>query len=543
MFCVYKFLNKEKQTIYVGLTGSIDNRINGQHFGGYGHLSNACYEETCSVVYSECVSQDDAKIKERYLINKLSPKYNDTHNNGSKFSFEININDWKQIPINMLDKKNKEIVVQGESDIQNTNMEYKPKKRFLMSKLEVWVDADFIGMKVGTLTHDRGSVRFNYDRGWLDHPQYFSIDPDLSQDGSVFHPNPAIGDFGIFMDSSPDRWGQTLMKRREVLEAKDQKRQPKNLYAWNFLIGAQDFTRQGALRFKLEGTDAFLSDHKLPAPPLTKLKELEFIAKELSSKRFDDLDALSLLVAAGASLGGTRPKVNFTESDGSIWIAKFPAKDDDRDIGAWEGITHQLAVAAKINVPKAKIIKLSGEHHTFCVKRFDRYDNKRVFYASAMTMLKKSESDGSSYLDIAQCLMTIRSKSNIDSDLDQLFRRVAFNVAVGNKDDHLRNHGFVLSESGWQLSPAFDINPNIDKAEHVLNIDDCDNRPSMDTVLTTADMYELTQSKAEQIIEDVVNVVKDWRLVAKRVSVSKAEIELMESAFLQYEHPSGRPGW
>ena len=416
------------------------------------------------------------------------------------------------------------------------------------NKLEVWIDADFMGeiAKVGTLSHDRGHVRFNYEGSWLEHPQCFSIDPDLSLDNSVFHPVPAVGDFGIFMDSSPDRWGQTLMKRREALEAKDQKRPPKILYAWDFLTGVQDLTRQGALRFKLEGTDTFLSDHKLSAPPLTMLKELESIAKELSSKRIDDLDALrrwlSVLVAPGASLGGARPKANFTDTDGSIWIAKFPAKDDDRDIGAWEGITHQLAVAAKINVPKAKIIKLSGEHHTFCVKRFDRHGHKRVFYASAMTMLKKSESEGSSYLDIAQCLLTIRSNSHVDSDLEQLFRRVAFNVAVGNKDDHLRNHGFVLSASGWQLSPAFDINPNIDKAEHVLNIDDCDNRPSMDTVLTTADMYELTPSKAEQIIEDVIDVVKDWRLVAKKVGVSKAEIELMESSFLQYDHSaqSGR---
>ncbi len=406
------------------------------------------------------------------------------------------------------------------------------------NRLEVWIDADFIGeiLKIGTLTNNEGSIRFNYDPNWLKHPQCFNIDPDIYQDNSVSYPDPAIGNFGIFMDSSPDRWGQTLMKRREALEAKDQNRKPKNLYAWDFLVGVQDLTRQGALRFKLEGTDIFLSDHKLSAPPLTMLKELESIAKELSNKRIDDLNALrrwlSVLVAPGASLGGARPKANFTETDGSLWIAKFPSKDDDRDIGAWEGITHQLAVAAKINVPQAKIVKLNGEHHTFCAKRFDRHEKKRVFYASAMTLLKKSESEGSSYLDIAQCLMTGRSST--EPNLEQLYRRVAFNVAVGNKDDHLRNHGFTLSESGWQLSPAFDINPNIDKAEHVLNIDDCDNRPNMDTVLATASMYELASSKAANIIDEVIGVVKDWRIVAKKSGVSNAEIELMASAFLQH---------
>lgn len=408
------------------------------------------------------------------------------------------------------------------------------------NRLEVWIDADFIGeiLKIGTLANNEGSIRFNYDPKWLKHPQCFNIDPDIYHDNSVSYPDPVLGNFGIFMDSSPDRWGQTLMKRREALEAKDQNRKPKNLYAWDFLVGVQDVTRQGALRFKLEDTDVFLSDHKLSAPPLTMLKELEFIAKELSNKRIDDVNALrrwlSVLVAPGASLGGARPKANFTETDGSIWIAKFPSKDDERDIGAWEGITHQLAIAAKINVPQAKIIRLNGEHHTFCVKRFDRHENKRVFYASAMTLLKKSESEGSSYLDIAQCLMTGRSNSSIEPNLEQLFRRVVFNVAVGNKDDHLRNHGFILSESGWRLSPAFDINPNIDKAEHVLNIDDSDNRPNMDTVMATSSMYELAPAKAENIIDEIISVVKDWRIVAKRIGVSNADIELMASAFLQH---------
>lgn len=407
------------------------------------------------------------------------------------------------------------------------------------NKLEVWIDADFIGqmVKVGTLTHDRGHVRFNYDHHWLTNPNCINIDPDLSLDDSTFHPNPNIGNFGIFLDSAPDRWGQTLMKRREALEAKDQKRAPKTLYAWDFLIGVQDLTRQGALRFKLEGTETFLSSHKLSAPPVAALHDLASVAKELSSKRIDDLDALrrwlSVLVAPGASLGGARPKANFTDNDGSSWIAKFPAKDDDRDIGAWEGITHQLASMAGIDVPVAKIVNLSGDHHTFCVKRFDRKDNRRGFYASAMTLLKRSESEGSSYLDIAQFVMTGGAKSHVSSDLEQIFRRVAFNVAVGNRDDHLRNHGFLLTQNGWRPSPAFDINPNIDKGEHVLNLDDVDNRPSMATVFSTAALYELSENNAEKIIEEIIGVVENWKAIAKTVGVSNAEIELMESSFLR----------
>lgn len=406
-----------------------------------------------------------------------------------------------------------------------------------MDKLEVWLDADFLPdqVKVGTLAHDRGHVRFNYDESWLKHPSRFDIDPDLSLDGATFHPNPEIGNFGIFLDSSPDRWGQTLMKRREALEAKDQGRAPRTLHAWDFLIGVQDVTRQGALRFKYEGTDTFLGAHDLPAPPVTMLNELESVALALTSKRIDDLDALrrwlSVLVAPGASLGGARPKANFTEADGSFWIAKFPAKDDDRDVGAWEYLIHELARKAKVDMPPARAIRLGSEYHTFCAKRFDRKDGRRVFYASAMTMLKKAESEGTSYLDLAQFLMTSGARRHVAADLEQLFRRVVFNVAVGNRDDHLRNHGFCLTKEGWRLAPAFDVNPNIDKADHVLNLDDIDNRPSLETVMATAEFYELTAARAEQIVSEIVDVVNNWRSAAKRLGISNAEIELMAPAF------------
>lgn len=412
-----------------------------------------------------------------------------------------------------------------------------------MSKdtLEVWLNADFLEkmVKVGCLSHDRGSVRFVYDPDWLKHPQCFDIDPDLSLDDATFHPNPVIGNFGIFLDSSPDRWGQTLMKRREALESKDQKRAPKTLYAWDFLIGVQDVTRQGALRFKFEDSDDFLSNSKLPAPPITMLGELESIAKELSGKRIDDIDALrrwlSVLVAPGASLGGARPKANFTEADGSLWIAKFPAKDDDRDIGGWEGVVHELSVKAGIDVPEARVVKLGSEYHTFCIKRFDRQRGKRVFYASAMTLLKRAESEGSSYLDIAQCLMTRGATSHVASDLEQLFRRVVFNAAVGNRDDHLRNHGFILTKTGWRLAPAFDVNASIDKADHVLNLDDKDNRASLETILTTAEVgYALTPARADEVVSEVISIVKDWRAVAKRYHMARAEVELMEAAFLSF---------
>jgi serine/threonine-protein kinase HipA len=388
---------------------------------------------------------------------------------------------------------------------------------------------------VGTLEHDRGQIRFRYNRDWLKDSKAFALDPDLSLDDQPFFPKPDLGNFGIFLDSSPDRWGQTLMKRREALQAKDEKRPARTLYAWDFLIGVQDLTRQGALRFRIKDTDQFLDNDQLAAPPIATLRELEAVAYQLSNHRIDDLDALrqwlAVLVAPGASLGGARPKANFTEADGSLWIGKFPARNDDRDAGAWEFVTHTLAKQAGIEVPAAKLIRLNSDFHTFCVQRFDRVNGLRKFYASAMTLLRKEQSEGSSYLELAHFLRAQGDGISTAADLAQLFRRVAFNVAVGNRDDHLRNHGFVLASTGWRLAPAFDVNPNIDKSEHVLNIDDTDNRPSLNTVLSTAEFYGLTSVQAKQTIDEVLEVTSNWRETAKKVGIPKADIELTASAF------------
>lgn len=305
----------------------------------------------------------------------------------------------------------------------------------------------------------------------------------------------------------------------------------------------QDLTRQGALRICRPDTCQFLADEALAAPPVTSLGDLEAIAQELTAKRIDDLDALrrwlAALVAPGASLGGARPKANFTDSDGSLWIAKFPARDDDRDVGAWEGLAHAMARRARIDVPSATVRSFGGEYHTFCVQRFDRTRElgapARRFYASAMAVLRKDESEGTSYLELAEFLHHHGVRDHIASDLEQLFRRVAFNVAIGNRDDHLRNHGFILTAGGWRLAPAFDLNPNVDKAEHVLNLDEADNRPSLATVIGTSEWYDLSKDRGAAIVTDVIEQTRHWRTAAQRAGIARADIEVMGAAFARAE--------
>lgn len=414
----------------------------------------------------------------------------------------------------------------------------------MTAHLEVWLDCDLVAAsRVGTLAHDRGQVRFTYDDEWLKNPLAFAVDPDLSLGRQAYFPKPESGQFGVFLDSSPDRWGQTLMKRREALQAKDEQRPARLLHAWDYLIGVQDITRQGALRLRRSPTDPFLAAEPMAAPPVTSLPELAQVAHQLSNRRLDDLDALrrwlAVLVAPGASLGGARPKANFCEVDGSLWIGKFPARDDDRDVGAWEYVTHTLARRAGIDVPKARLVALNNPMRTFCVQRFDRIGQRRRFYASAMTLLRKAHSEGSSYLELAQFLRATGDARHVKDDLKQLFRRVVFNVVTGNRDDHLRNHGFILEQTGWRLAPAFDVNPNVDRADHVLAIDDHDNRPSLQTVAATAPFYGLSDDAAKAIIRDVCAAVADWRALAQDHGISRADIEVTAVAFAVLESVSG----
>jgi serine/threonine-protein kinase HipA len=269
---------------------------------------------------------------------------------------------------------------------------------------------------------------------------------------------------------------------------------------------------------------------------------LEAVAYELTSTRIDNADALrrwlSVLVAPGASLGGARPKANITDTDGSLWIAKFPARDDDRDIGAWEHLTHTLAEQAGIDVPEARVLRLGSRGHaTFLVKRFDRVGGRRRFYASAMALLQKDASEGSSYVELAEFLQQNGAAGHIKADLAQLFRRVVFNVAVGNRDDHLRNHGFILTATGWRLAPAFDVNPNVDKAEHVLNLDLDDPRPSLRSVLSTAPWYGLTEAQGRAVVAEVLAVTQPWREAAVRAGIASAEIDGMAAAFEMSDRP------
>lgn len=392
----------------------------------------------------------------------------------------------------------------------------------------VWLDDPAFGplRQIGILSKgDRGSVGFAYQRDWLAYAHAFQLDPELDLLPGEYYPGGS--NFGVFMDSCPDRWGQLLMRRREAIEAREEDRNPKNLGPWEFLLGVQDCTRMGALRYSLPGQEVFLADEVLAAPPVTKIAELQAVALEMTKKKQADFDKvkewLKVLVAPGASLGGARPKANVVDNRGHLWIAKFPSADDDYDVAVWEKVLHDLARDCGITVPESKLLQVGDGFHTFLVKRFDREEGKRRFFASAMTMLKHVDTEDASYLEMAEFLATFGEPDRLQAEIEELFTRVVFNVATAHRDDHLRNHGFIRSPAGWRLAPAFDMNPSFTKEEHVLSLDLYHRRPDLDVVFETSGYYRLDKDRADAIIHKVCGVVAGWERRARHYGLSGQE--------------------
>jgi len=337
------------------------------------------------------------------------------------------------------------------------------------------------------------------------------------------------------MDSCPDRWGQILMKRREAVEAREEGRTPRTLGPWEYLLGVQDCTRMGALRFSRPDEQTFLADETRSAPPVTRIAELQAVAFELTRKKQDDLDKikewLKVLVAPGSSLGGARPKANLVDGDGSLWIAKFPSADDDYDVAVWEMLLQDLARQCGITVPESRLMQIGSGYHTFLVKRFDRVGDNRRFFASAMTMLGHVDTDDASYLELAEFIATYGEADFIARDLEELFTRVVFNVSTANRDDHLRNHGFMRSPAGWTLAPAYDMNPSFKKEEHALSLDSYNRQPDLEIVLSTAEYYRLDIGRAKEIMTDVCKVVGNWKARGRKLGLTAQECLEAEHLF------------
>ncbi|MGJ1446936.1 type II toxin-antitoxin system HipA family toxin [Sphingobacterium spiritivorum] len=412
-----------------------------------------------------------------------------------------------------------------------------------VNKTDIYVYADWVGLSQPTLVgvlsahqaKGRKAFSFEYDKQWLKTNAQRLIDPDIQFYSGQQFPNNKEN-FGVFLDSMPDTWGRTLMKRREAQLAKANGTKAKTLYDIHFLLGVYDETRMGAFRFKLDPDGDFLdNDTEKSTPPWSTVRELQQAVVHYENDEENEAinKWLKLLIVPGSSLGGARPKANILDENKDFWIAKFPSKNDTIDKAAWEFLTYRLALNAGVEMAECRLEKVNGQYHTFFTKRFDRVGTDRIHFSSAMTMTGNNEDtikdNPASYLDIVEFIQD--NGYHVDDNLAQLWRRIVFNIAVSNTDDHLRNHGFILSSEGWKLSPAYDLNPSIDKDGLALNIDMHNNALDFDLANSVGEYFRLNDSQMKNIIAEVLTAVKGWESLAKEIGISRAEQELMKSAF------------
>ena len=415
----------------------------------------------------------------------------------------------------------------------------------MSTEKEIFVYADteymekplFLGTRHSSPIRGKEIFSFEYSKEWLRQPDAFVLNPDLSFYESRHFSDDTKPNFGIFTDSVPDQWGRVLMDRYEALNAKHENRAPKKLAESDYLLGVYDNLRMGALRFKTSRKGEFLNnDKKLSAPPFSSLRELEAACRNLENdgetSDSERAKCLNMLIASGASLGGSRPKSNVVDASGNLWIAKFPSKNDEGDTETWEMVANELALTLGMDVPEFKLKKF-GKHHTFLSKRFDREDGKRIHFASAMALLGYSDgtgaSDGASYIELAEFI----TRNDIPVDLREMWTRIVFNICIGNSDDHLRNHGFLLRHSrDWKLSPVYDINPNPHARGLSLNINEDSNALDLELALEVAKYFKVSKRDAKETVQDFADTISErWDIYASDYGISKSEQDYYSSAF------------
>jgi serine/threonine-protein kinase HipA len=402
-------------------------------------------------------------------------------------------------------------------------------------RVQVWLELAGRAVQVGDAwAHRRGSVEsatFSYDPAYLSLPEAYALDPELPLVEGPLQTDAEHEIFGAFSDCAPDRWGRRLVARAERCEAKGERRTERSFGEVDYLLEARDDMRQGALRFRLPGEEAFLADEATGVPALVTLPSLLAAAERLERDEAVDED-IRALVKGGSSLGGARPKAHVINADGRPAIAKFPSPaNDDWDVMSWEAVALKLADAAGIRVPRNQLIQVSG-HGVLIVDRFDREGGRRLGYASAMTMLDATDGDPRTYLEIVEAIEA-ESASPRD-DMRELWRRVAFSILVSNTDDHLRNHAFLRrSTAGWSLSPAFDMNPDPEPgAKHLSTaIESGATEALIETLAGVAEFFDLGADDVSSVLGEVLEATAAWRRVAHDLGLTEREIEEMSPAF------------
>lgn len=364
----------------------------------------------------------------------------------------------------------------------------------------------------------RGKIEgsFRYSKEYLDHPRAFPLDPENLPLGSreITTDRPA-GVYGVFEDALPDDWGRTLLAKKANLSRGEQT-VPKLLEA----LGSNGL---GALSFE---SGKRLS-YKESSASIHDLSTIVEAAIKYDAGLPVDEESLQNLFTCGSSPGGARPKALIQKETGSLWIAKFPKADDKFHIEPIEAGTLQMARNAGLSVPEFEIQE-AGERRVLLIKRFDvSRQGGRHHMISMQTLLN---AEGYYYLSYSDMFKIIKKYSSQPAqDVDAMFRQMVFNIAVGNTDDHLKNFCMLHKDSGFCLSPVYDVLPDIHQnREHRLSFPQGTGSLPIDKDLLQGIGKVYSVSDPEQIIKDVFNSVVDWRDIFQEYEVPESDIKRLE---------------
>lgn len=413
-----------------------------------------------------------------------------------------------------------------------------------MNRLFVYGDFDWLetSVLIGELGYEslRGSdsYSFEFDKGWLAKYGNIFLSADINNFPGLQYTQPGKDIFGCFSDALPDRWGRTLLNRREQILAAEEKRPVRRLSSFDYLVGIDDFSRMGGFRLKENPEGEFINcEDYLRIPPITDIRTLVVASMEFERSEEKNLlpekKWIQQLVHPGTSLGGARPKAGVVDEERKLCVAKFPSRRDDYDVALWEHHSHLLAKEAGVTAAVTRVINSGDKYHVLLSKRFDRTEEgRRIHFASAMTLLGLTDGcdakSGNGYLDIVDFIL--QNCCDVNENLRQLYRRVAFNIAIGNSDDHFRNHGFLLTPRGWTLAPAYDMNPTLSEYQSLL-INSSTNESNLQILLDSSEEYMISREEALTIITEVLKGISKWQAIAVGLGISKREIDMFRHVY------------
>ena len=384
-----------------------------------------------------------------------------------------------------------------------------------------------VGQLRFTQTGPRQFSTFGYDPSWLESPRAFAVQPTFPLEAGPFHTSGQPGNIrdalpGVFADAAPDSWGRRLLERTYG----------NGLSEFEYLTLSDDACRQGALRFVDDRGEIIRGRAADTVPRLIDLEAITAIARAYEQGKEISAKEMQVLAGAGGS-GGARPKANVRDGE-TLWLAKFTSVHDQQPIECVEVATLRLARACGIRTPEVRLEFANTPFPVALIRRFDRRGTARIPYISARTALGKSGTELGSYTEIVDFMRA--NAADPQADFRELFLRLIFTILVANKDDHLKNHGFLYVGAGrWRLSPVFDVNPAPDRNPHLETaiLEGGVHDRSIRLALEACEFFEIAEADARRMIRDAAQCISDgWRDTLRLAGVTGSFARHYDAAFM-----------